>query len=641
MKRRWGLKLLLSAMGLFLFITLVTKCSKVEDIYQAEEETINSSDYFDFSTVKSRTLTLDLGVPGATIFYLYEENPTVELEDGSLMLSQEKMPIYADVTDEAGTYSGSLTLPAYLTKAWLVAEHVYLPLVLEMEPSSGNLTYTRGKSLATISAQSRAVMEGVTYPNGYSTLGGWDATGIPDYLLKTPVAIPAAFLKRCNQVYKSIAKNYKAYNLEGSFWQLNPSFKSSGTNDMVVIKNTSLVATYFASESTVWKNMIAYYTYQEGETVTQASLATMRKTILFPRYDKDAPASLAGKQVQLKYWNKETNSYQDEFPAGTHIGWIVLGDGFGNLNPKLRYSNPAFNLLQNDGVTRMQHSILMVDPELDNCFFMAMEDNNDFRFNDALFAIMSSTPSSIKQPPVIPDPVEPGEISYKVSGTLAFEDYWPSRGDYDMNDVVLYFTSTVSKMASGDKRLTRTTTTFTPINDGATYTNGFGFQLDHVARGRIDSLAMSQNGQLIDARFEVGANKPTVILFDDMRAVLNKPMVVDIVYKTQGLAVTEAEALPPYNPFIFVNNREHEVHLTGYQSTSKADDSLRGTQDDLRGDKKGEAMYYVSKDNMPFAIYLSGVHFNYPDERQDIRNKYPQFSLWAKSFGAQYLDWYK
>lgn len=49
-----------------------------------------------------------------------------------------------------------------------------------------------------------------------------------------------------------------------------------------------------------------------------------------------------------------------------------------------RYSNPAYN------DNKEQRSVLLSDPELDNCFFMAMEDNVDMRFNDVQFAIMAS-----------------------------------------------------------------------------------------------------------------------------------------------------------------------------------------------------------------------------------------------------------
>ena len=35
-----------------------------------------------------------------------------------------------------------------------------------------------------------------------------------------------------------------------------------------------------------------------------------------------------------------------------------------------------------------------------------------------------------------------GEISYVVKGSLAYEDNWPDKNDYDMNDVVIYYSST-------------------------------------------------------------------------------------------------------------------------------------------------------------------------------------------------------
>jgi len=68
---------------------------------------------------------------------------------------------------------------------------------------------------------------------------------------------------------------------------------------------------------------------------------------------------------------------------------------------------------------------LLGDPELDNCFFMAMEDNVDMRFNDVQFAIMATASSSEEPTPNIPDEVNKGEISYEVKGSLAYEDNWP------------------------------------------------------------------------------------------------------------------------------------------------------------------------------------------------------------------------
>ena len=215
---------------------------------------------------------------------------------------------------------------------------------------------------------------------------------------------------------------------------------------------------------------------------------------------------------------------------------------------------------------------------------MAMEDNVDMRFNDVQFAIMASASSSVEPTPNIPD--------------------------YDMNDVVIYYSSTVVKDKSSNA-LVRTTTTFTPMNDGATYTNGFGFQLDYVGKEHIDLVQVSQEGNVIGKNFEPGIEKPVLILFSDIKPVLKKPVTVVIGFKKYD-KVSDMDAYPPYNSFIFVNKRSHEVHLSGYKPTSVADESLRGTGSDLSQDSNGIPMYYIAEDNMPFAINISNSEFRWP-----------------------------
>ena len=104
--------------------------------------------------------------------------------------------------------------------------------------------------------------------------------------------------------------------------------------------------------------------------------------------------------------------------------------------------------------------------------------------------------------------------------------------------------------------------------------------------------------------------------------------------------VSDMDAYPPYNSFIFVNKRSHEVHLSGYKPTSVADESLRGTGSDLSQDSNGIPMYYIAEDNMPFAINISNSEFRWPSEKVSITTYYPEFKQWRDSFGADYKDWY-
>ena len=271
---------------------------------------------------------------------------------------------------------------------------------------------------------------------------------------------------------------------------------------------------------------------------------------------------------------------------------------------------------------------------------MGMEDNIDERFNDVNFAVIAAEPSSIAPTPIIPDQLEKDEISYKVFGSLAYEDNWPRKGDYDMNDLVINFTSTVAK-STEDNKITRITTTFTPVNNGATHTNGFGFQLDQISKRQITALTVSTSGNIISESLEEDTEKPVVILFEDSRSYINKPITVVLEFsKSTNGGVFDDNIYPPFNPFIFSGKRSTEIHLSGYLPTNKIDESLRGTGDDIKEDDFGNKMYYVSSDNMPFALYIGASYFDFPDEMQDIRVKYPLFESWAKSFGNEYTDWY-
>ena len=589
-------------------------------------------------------IKIDLGIPVECVFYLYKENP-YELV-GATWEQTDSLALYAGFIQADGTYSGKAILPASVKKVWMITNNLLIPSPIEIErDSEGNINYSYSSTVSR--AASRGVFDnGVYYPKGYELLGSWDAVGRPDYLLTENIELPSGFLKRCN----GLASTTTSYSGNETILIKYPSLSTTDSNVTPLIKNTELVATYFKSTAG-FDNMLAYYTYNEGETV---DINTVRKTILFPRYNtytckepsEAAPTAvnLVGSQVQMKYWNKATQSYQNEFPAGTRIGWALLVyydlNNWKNEKPNvIRYADPAFNL------AKEQRAILLMDTELDNHFFMAMEDNMDDRFNDAQFAIMAVEPGSVNPLPTIPDEQGSSEsITYQVQGTLAYEDQWPIKGDYDMNDVVINFSgNVVKKSAYGKEYITRTVTTFTAVNNGASYTNGFGLQLDHIERSSFDpteGVSVSRDGHIYLTDFEEGTEKPTLILFSNNAAVLGKTMTVDLRFKDRVIT-DETLILPPYNPFIFVNTREHEVHLPGYLPTSKADDSLRGTGNDLREDSHGNKMYYISKDNMPFSLFILGQYFEYPDETQNIMNKYPNFVNWRDSQGQMSSDWYK
>jgi LruC domain-containing protein len=133
------------------------------------------------------------------------------------------------------------------------------------------------------------------------------------------------------------------------------------------------------------------------------------------------------------------------------------------------------------------------------------------------------------------------------------------------------------------------------------------------------------------------------MVFDDITtlnliAVTEKP-VFNIQINFASPVTLDQVTTPPYNPFIVVNNasRGTEVHLPNYRPTDLVDASLLGSAQDKSA--PGLNRYYISDDDMPFAILIPG-NFDFPTESVRISDYYPRFLQWAKSLGVDYPDWY-
>lgn len=236
---------------------------------------------------------------------------------------------------------------------------------------------------------------------------------------------------------------------------------------------------------------------------------------------------------------------------------------------------------------------------------------------------------------------EDEEYDLTYSGTLTFEDQWPSEGDYDMNDVIMEYKSTVYRKVKGNK-VFKTVDRFTPVHNGGTYTCGFGYQLSTSKPAK--SITISQDSPQ-SARVETSQAKPVIILFDDVKDVLGQTFTITTELNDES----EREIVPPYNPFIFVNDREEgrEIHMVNYLPTDKAEPSLFNTASDASNPDGG--VYYVArytdKDGltlMPFGINLPRLtNFNIPTESVKIYDTYPGFIDWVKSKGTKNPDWYK
>ena len=646
-------------------------------------------DGFNFATARNVSLNLSLKSPSGealagVVVSVYRPDNT-----------SSNAAIYKGVTDKNGNLAAKISVPSSINN--LVIDPAYVGLMRNAQASinSNAITATIGGATGfsgdivpetiptatsgTVLAASRALSatSGSTvfsYPTGYTTTASAVLNtnsdplsyGVPKYLTTSDV-IGATLLSYVN-----------ASLPEGQpLTTTHPSYLTSTNTSTVNVTATADVWITFVAEGAGNLNTLAYYTYPTGTPPTTAA-DIKAATLVFPNASGlgSGGGLLAGNKVKL-----------GTFSAGTSIGFILLSNAWNgsgvNVDATKFYSNDALNPETNASLQK--HTVVLYD-NTDQLTLIGFEDLNrqtggsDNDFNDLVFYASSNPVTAISNtnvPPIakpndtdgdgVPDaqdafPNDPTKayISYYPSqtgwATLAFEDNWPNKGDYDMNDLVVNYRYTFVTNAQNQVVTIQSTDSIAAA--GASFKNGFGLQLPIAA-----SAVQSVTGQSIKGNYitlasngvESGQTNAVVIPFDNTDNLINNadgayfvnttsthPKVASAVASvtiTLTSPIAQASLLPSlFNPFLISNQRRtYEVHLPGYAPTSKADTKLFGTGNDAS--VPGSAKYYLSTDNWPWAMNFTDK-FVYPIETVGINVAYPFFLTWASSGGLSYTDWY-
>jgi len=244
--------------------------------------------------------------------------------------------------------------------------------------------------------------------------------------------------------------------------------------------------------------------------------------------------------------------------------------------------------------------------------------------------------------------------AYDTYYTLAFEDRWPSKGDYDFNDIVIDYN--YMQVTNASNELVDINGSFKLRAVGAGYHDGYGIQFPFGAPNYYSFNNHGNNTIYVDG----GNTNAVVILFEDAFDIMQEPpdtstwintvegepyvtpVELEFTY-TLGtplsIAGWPATDLPPYNPFIYIeNDRQKEIHLADYAPTSKmAGTPYWGTGDD--DSDPNTDRYFKTSNNLPWAINIA-QSWNYPIELKQITWAYLFFADWAESGGTLHTDWY-
>jgi len=167
--------------------------------------------------------------------------------------------------------------------------------------------------------------------------------------------------------------------------ELHPEFFEHPVKNLTVTEETELYLT-FIDEGAGFKNVLGYYTYEEGSVPTSED--QLDKIVIFPN------ASAQGSGGELIRGN--TMRLLGTFEPGTVIGFFVIANGWrnGQITDGLysQHTDIDYNLSQR------QQSLIFFDATC-NTTVIAFEDitvpNGDNDFNDAIFEISASNPNAL------------------------------------------------------------------------------------------------------------------------------------------------------------------------------------------------------------------------------------------------------
>lgn len=540
------------------------------------------------------------------------------------------------------------------------------------------------------------------YKEWNTPLGTWDAaSGRPSYLME----------RSAENIAKGLV--FTDEELEGLFTASKKALQSTSTcaeqyrtqSDMTLMRESEVSITMLGG-NTCWCSTLGYYYYTE-ETKPQTTM-DMNIIMLFPNTMGDTYAdfpntnfngnvgALPGDVIQLKYYPNiakgDLTGATTRFPKGTKIGFIMKSNGWSmqrgkgsdlyyitkgsgsgkaptwdcsrryNVWPSstdgLSYCNPNDNSgdfkMKNDKGDSRTAKFGYISPNGTEYAIIGFEDAcNDLNYSDVIFALNPANAFV-----ALPE-VEEGKTS-SVS-VWAFEDLWPSKGDYDMNDVVV---NMKNEMSLADGKVTKQVFYLTTYRKSVELVNGLAARLITNGSASVKSVTMKRMAPgVTNTKNAVNANYTKYkdnntgydiyYLTDYVEEDLGSTYILEVTYST-SIDVTKAAEVEPFL-FRSTGDKQLEVHIprTAKPSgtdcigmpTHLMDTSLYGTMDDKSDPARNQ--YFVREGNYPFAFCMSGIKAEAffdtilsSADNKPIDSFYPKFIPWSKSKGKDYQDWY-
>ncbi len=564
-------------------------------------------------------------------------------------------------TNSAGILSMPYNIPSVLNQVVLnvnyigVVNNVIVPL--DANNQSVNITIGGKNPMKVITAENKNLIKshnslGKSFSRLSYKLGTFNTVGVPNYLIQPRDIVSSQFLADVNATLPEF-RPVPTYS---------PQYLASNLERNLVLTAQCDVWITFVHEGAGYLNSLFYFTYNKNNKPTSASqidslIAIMPNT----SYIGSGGGMTTGDKV-----------YIGRFGADTAIGFAIAQNGYNgttvNTSATFLYSINGLNPEAN--AANREHVVLLYDNPTQR-FLIGFEDlNRDFGsdndFNDCIIYATANPITNVSKVNVInttpavgsdtdgdgvlntydeypTDPLRAYNVYYPNIdnyAAVAFEDLWPSQGDYDLNDVVVNYQ--YKGVLNAENKMVDMTAKYKLRAAGGIFKNAFSVELP-INKSAVTTIS---GGLGLDAT----ANKAILKVFASSIAIIpsyntikgQQQVITDTISINMNFSTPQSITLGSFNPFIWVDEpgkgRGHEVHLPDFAPTELATLATLGTSSD--NSIPASARYYKTKLNLPFAINIP-ENFTYPAEKELIILAHLKFAAWAQSGGVQYQDWYK
>lgn len=373
-----------------------------EDVNGAGEDVGShlSTEFISTSNEKSVEFDIQYEVPNGykVVFDVYAENPYVITPDG-FSKKKELKPIISAMTDENGRYHISRVISNGVKDVFVASDMAGVPVLLH-GTIEGNSVVPTELDIHTLIEEKQVESRTAWNP---ICLGSWNYWGRPNYIDGTKTC-PVA--KRDLRAISAALPEWKTVNADYT------------DENYIYVQKEAEVWISLLSEKSLFNNVLGYYCYTEG-----MSKSDINEVVALPRANialLNKSGLKFGEYVKLKYLNPETMMFEDKFPAGSRIGWVMHRSGYycltGTMNNGIYqfYSDDSWNPEKGnkDHVAVFKTNEGHVIVGMEDLYNETLLSDKDC--NDIIFHVSSYPEDAIVVNTVIPDAPENDYVEEEV-----------------------------------------------------------------------------------------------------------------------------------------------------------------------------------------------------------------------------------